>query len=378
MIDLLCRCLCLLLLFPIALGGRAARAVDANDVARVLLEEAIAAGQMAGAVVMMSRDGKMLYSAAVGHAQIEPEPRPMELSTVFDLASLTKSVATATSVMCLVDQGHLRLDTNVATYLPEFSEHGKSEITVADLLLHRGGLIADNALSDYGNNPQRNWENICQLKPLAPPGERFIYSDVGFIVLGQLIERVSGQRLDAFAAENIFAPLKMSETRFNPPEVLRRRAAATETRDGEWLIGRVHDPRAARMDGVAGHAGLFSTAADLMRFGQALCNGGQLDGTRILSDAALTEMTTARSVPRGMRAYGWDVRSPYSSNRATAYSDAAYGHGGFTGTVLWIDPVEKVVFVFLSNRLHPDGKGSVNGLAAKVADQLLSKAASKP
>lgn len=357
-----------------AAGSAAVRSEDAHaDATAALLEDAIDDGQMAGAVVMMSRKGELVYSTAVGDAQVEPQRRPMQLDTVFDLASLTKPVATATSVMCLVDQGKLDIDTKIATQFPEFAEQGKQDITVEDLLLHRGGLIADNSLRDYSDDQQQNWTNICSLKPLAKPGERFVYSDVGFIVLGKVVEHVSGQTLDAFSKQAIYTPLKMTETGFNPPMPRQQRAAATEQQDGKWLVGQVHDPRAARMNGVAGHAGLFSTAADLVRFGEALCRGGAGPDARILSEETVALMTQPRQVPRGTRGYGWDVQSPYSSNRAEGYSDAAFGHGGFTGTVLWIDPQQQVVFVFLSNRLHPDGKGSVNKLAAQVADQLLDR-----
>jgi CubicO group peptidase (beta-lactamase class C family) len=344
---------------------------DDDHPTTALLRNAIEEGQMAGAVVMMSRRGKVIYSTAIGNAQVEPQSRPMQLDTVFDLASLTKPVATATSVMVLVDQGKLQANTKIASVLPEFAAKGKQSITVEDLLLHRGGLIADNALSDYGKDQRENWANICRLKPLAKPGERFVYSDVGFIVLGQVVEQVSGQGLDAFTQEHLYEPLQMTETSFNPPPKRQQRAAATGQQDGKWLVGQVHDPRAARMNGVAGHAGLFSTAADLIRFGQAFCRDEAISEDRFLSKETVALMTHPRQIPRGKRAYGWDVQSPYSSNRAKGYSDTAFGHGGFTGTVLWIDPQQQIVFVFLSNRLHPDGKGSVNRLAARVADQLL-------
>ncbi|WP_161604304.1 serine hydrolase [Roseiconus nitratireducens] len=336
-----------------------------------LLRDAITDGQMAGAVVMMSRKDKVIFSTAVGDAQTVPVRRPMRPDTVFDLASLTKPVATATSIMCLVDRGLVDLDAPVANYLPEFATNGKESITVKDLLLHRGGLIADNSLSDYVPDAQQAWENLCKTKPLADPGQRFIYSDVGFIVLGKLVEKVSGQPLQQFADEQIFEPLGMQETGYLPEESLRDRAATTEEVDGRWLTGKVHDPRSARMGGVAGHAGLFSTAEDLLRYGQAMCHQGQWEGTRVFSVQTYRTMVAPRDVPRGQRALGWDVESPYSSNRPQQFSQTAFGHGGFTGTVLWIDPQQDLVFVFLSNRLHPDGKGSVNRLAAKVADAIL-------
>ncbi|MCG8648974.1 MAG: beta-lactamase family protein, partial [Pirellulales bacterium] len=249
----------------------------------------------------------------------------------------------------------------------EFGKRGKEKITVSDLLLHVGGLIPDNALKDYDDGPQRAWERICDLEPTAPRGEKFTYTDVGFIVLGELVHRVSGQPLDQFAVDNIFRPLGMRETMFNPNEELCRRAAATEQRNGQWMVGQVHDPRAYRLEGVAGHAGLFSTAGDLVKFGQMLLAGGHTESVRILAQNTVTRMTKPRQVPRGTRTFGWDHQSPYSRNRGEAFSPSAFGHGGFTGTVLWIDPDREILFIFLSNRLHPDGKGSVNGLAGKIA-----------
>lgn len=344
---------------------------QSQEKANALLTEAIAEGKMAGAVVLITRDGETLFSTAVGEAQSEPSSRPMEMETVFDMASITKPVSTATAIMCLVDAGKIDPEAPVAKYWPAFGANGKETITITDLMLHRGGLIPDNSLRDYSDDQEKNWQNLANLKPTAKPGEKFAYSDVGFQVLGKVVEEVSGQPLDVFVQEHIFAPLKMTESTYNPPEPLQKRAASTEKVGGEWLTGKVHDPRAARMAGVAGHAGLFSTAADMTRYGQAMIQEGELDGVKIFSPATFKTMTTPRKVPRGLRALGWDVNSPYSSNRPTAMSDAAFGHGGFTGTVLWIDPQQKTVFVFLSNRLHPDGKGSVNKLAAEVADTIL-------
>ena len=329
---------------------------------------------MAGAVVMMAHEGETVYSAAVGDAQVKPTRRPMQLDTVFDLASLTKPIATATSIMVLVDEGRVAPDESVSTYWPAFGVAGKEKITIADLLLHRGGLIADNALSDYTDDQEENWRKIAALRPIAPVGERFIYSDVGFIVLGKVVEEVSGLPLNVFARQNIFEPLGMKETGYLPTVALKLRGAATEQRAGQWLVGEVHDPRASRLKGVAGHAGLFSTASDLIRYGNALAMiAADTSSNPLFSKAARDQMIASREVPRGKRAFGWDIRSPYSSNRPTQFSSTAFGHGGFTGTVLWVDPENELVFVFLSNRLHPDGRGSVNRLAARVADTIIQQ-----
>jgi uncharacterized protein YbbC (DUF1343 family) len=321
---------------------------------------------MPGCVVMVCRQGKTVFLRAYGDRQVSPTRIPMTTDTVFDLASLTKPVATATSVMLLVERGKLKLDDPVAKTLPEFGRNGKEKITVLQLLTHQGGLVADNSLSDYDDGPAKAREKLLALKPIAAPGERFIYSDVGFMVLGELVRRAAGKDPAEFARENIYRPLGMSETGYLPDEPLRKRAAPTERRGGQWMQGEVHDPRAFQVGGVAGHAGLFSTAADLAVFAQMLLGDGEYRGTKVLSRESVAEMTKSRKVPHGLRGLGWDVKSGYSSNRSPAYSDRAFGHGGFTGTSLWIDPQRELVVIFLSNRLHPDGKGSVNRLAARI------------
>jgi CubicO group peptidase (beta-lactamase class C family) len=349
-----------------------------------LIQNALSTGEMAGAVIVVASKKDVLYAAAFGDRQVEPTREAMSLDTVFDLASLTKPVATATSIMILVDRGLLKINEPVQTYLPAFGINGKEEVTVEQLLRHTSGLIPDNALKDYQSGLDKAWQNICELKLLSKPGEKFAYSDVNFIVLGKLVEVLSGVTLDKFATENIFKPLSMKKTMFNPVEELALNAATTEKRDGVWLKGQVHDPRAALMNGVAGHAGLFSTAADLVTYGQMLLGRGERNQVRILSEAAFDSMRSPQSPKptvandsnepspstpsKSSRALGWDHRSAYSSNRGVQLSESAFGHGGFTGTVLWIDPIKDRVFIFLSTRLHPDGKGVINPLAGKIAD----------
>ncbi len=331
-----------------------------------LVEDALREGQMAGCVVCIGRHGRVVFRKAYGFRQVLPKKERMTVDTLFDLASLTKPVATATSVLLLVERGEVRLRDRVAQYIPEFAQNGKQSITVEQLLTHQGGLVPDNPLSDYQDGPQKALERIFALKPTVEPGTRFVYSDVGFIVLGELVRRVSGQPLDVFARKNIFEPLGMKDTGFRPGPEKRRRAAATEKRDGHWMKGEVHDPRAWALGGVAGHAGLFSTADDLAVYAQMLLQGGTYRGVRVLGPRTVREMTRPRSVSSGLRALGWDVRSPYSSNRGELFTDSAFGHGGFTGTSLWVDPGLDLFVVFLSNRLHPDGKGSVNHLAGRI------------
>lgn len=343
--------------------------------------EGIRTGQMPGCVVAVGRRGKIAFLRAYGDRQIEPQRVAMTADTVFDLASLTKPIATATSVLLLVEQGKLTLDDPVAKHLPEFGAEGKDTITVGDLLTHQGGLIPDNALADYTDGPQKAWERICALNLRSAPGRRFIYTDVGFIVLAELVRRVSGQNVHEFSRDCVFLPLGMTETGYLPPDALRGRAAPTEKRDGDWLCGEVHDPRSHRLGGIAGHAGLFSTAADLAVYAQMLLGQGEYGGVRVLSPATVAAMATPHPVPGGTRGLGWDMRTGYSSNRGRSFSDRAFGHGGFTGTALWIDPELELFVVFLSNRLHPDGKGSVNPLAGRIgtlaADAIRDRPAAK-
>jgi len=332
-----------------------------------VVAEGLAAGHMPGCVVCVGRQGRIVLRKAYGRRQVAPAPEAMTTRTVFDLASLTKPIATATSIMRLVEDGKLRLDDPAGRHLPEFTGGGKERITVAQLLTHQSGLTPDNPLRDYDRGPEEAWRRICALKLRAEPGKRFLYSDVGYIVLAELVRRVSGMGLDEFARRRIFEPLGMSETGFLPPEALRPRAAPTDQRDGRWIRGEVHDPRAWRLGGVAGHAGLFSTACDLAVFASMMLGRGAWGDVRVLGERTFEEMTRPREVAGGgLRALGWDVRSGYSSHRGEAFTPRAFGHGGFTGTALWIDPDADLFVIFLSNRLHPDGKGEVNTLAGRI------------
>ncbi|MFM7522378.1 MAG: exo-beta-N-acetylmuramidase NamZ domain-containing protein [Planctomycetota bacterium] len=339
---------------------------------RPLVEAEIAAGNLPGCVVCIGRGDRIAWLEAIGERQAQPNAEPMTVDTIFDLASLTKPVATATAIMQLVDEGKLRLSDTVASHFPAFAAKGKDKITVRDLLVHSSGLIADNALADYADGPEKAIEKIMDLEPLAPPGERFIYSDVNFILLCELVARLSGTPLAERVRERICRPLGMADTGYLPAADLRARIAPTEPRDGAMLRGEVHDPRAWKLGGAAGHAGLFGTAPDLARYCSALlailrAGPGRPAADAILSPQALAEMTRSWRVPGGaFRGLGWDKRSGFSSNRSDLYTDAAFGHGGFTGTSLWIDPRLDLFVIFLSSRLHPDGKGTVNPLASRI------------
>ena len=332
---------------------------------------------MPGAVVLIARRGTIVFHKAYGHRRLQPSPEEMTLDTVFDMASITKPVATATSIMKLIEMGKLGLDDRVAKHIPEFAANGKGDITIHQLLTHQGGLIPDNSLKDYLDGPEKAFERIYTLKTYVQPGTKFVYTDVGFIVLADLVKRLSGVNVHEFSQKHIYRPLGMKETGYLPSKELKLRCATTQRRSDEtsdskdkkkyWMRGEVHDPRAFELGGIAGHAGLFSSATDLAIYGQMMISGGRYNGVRILKSDTVKTMTRAYPVSRGFRGLGWDKRTGYSSNRGDLLSDSAFGHGGFTGTVLWMDPDNELIFVFLSNRVHPDGKGSVNVLAGRIA-----------
>lgn len=359
--------------------GMAAATLDQID---ELVNAGIAEGKLPGAVVMIGHRGSIVFHRAYGQRQTSPEPLPMEPDTVFDLASLTKPIATATAVMRLVDAGQIELDDAVGQHLPRFANRGKEAVTVRQLLLHVGGLIPDNSMNDYQDGPEQSIEKFLNLGLNYEPGSNFRYSDVGFQVLGELIRAKTGQDVAQYAAESIFEPLGMLETTYLPAEPLRLRAATTQQREGRWMVGEVHDPRAYAMGGIAGHAGLFSTADDLAVYAQMMLCDGSYGDAMILKPDTVRRMTRAYDVPRGVRGLGWDKRSGYSSNRGKSMTEAAFGHGGFTGTAIWIDPGLDLFVVFLSNRVHPDGSGAVNPLAGEIgtvaADAAIAARAAEP
>jgi uncharacterized protein YbbC (DUF1343 family)/CubicO group peptidase (beta-lactamase class C family) len=354
---------------------------DMERLARVdgLVRDAIAEGKLPGAVILVGRGNRTVYQKAIGRRAVVPADEAMTLDTIFDLASLTKVVATATSVMMLVEEGKVRLNDRVSVFIPEFARYGKDGITIRHLLTHTSGLRPDLDLADAWTGSVTAVALAIEEVPTSAPGERFVYSDINFLLLGDIVRRVSGQPLDRFALARIFGPLGMRDTMFTPPEPLRARIAPTEGctpygwpcdgPDMRMLRGTVHDPTARRMEGVAGHAGLFSTAADLAIFCRMLLGGGEVNGVRVLSPLAVARMV-APSMPSGernVRGLGWDLDSVYSVNRGELLPLGSFGHTGFTGTSLWIDPATGVFVVFLSNRVHPDGKGDVTPLRARVA-----------
>jgi uncharacterized protein YbbC (DUF1343 family)/CubicO group peptidase (beta-lactamase class C family) len=352
---------------PLALAGGAApvRLAEVD----FIIEQAIADKNIPGAVLIVGHDGKVVYRKAYGSRALEPRREEMTLDTVFDLASLTKVIATTTAVMQLVEQGKVRMNDPVAKYLPEFAQNGKEDITVRQLMTHYSGLEPDLDLKTTWEGKDTGYKMAFAETPAEAPGSRFVYSDINFIVLGALVERVSGQTLDEYTERHIFAPLKMTRTRFVPPEKWRAKIAPTQYDENEKMLrGVVHDPTARRMGGVAGHAGLFSTADDLAKFAQVLLNGG--DG--ILSAMAVEKMTSPETPPAApvLRGFGWDIDSPFSTNRGDLLPVGSFGHTGFTGTSIWIDPTTQTYIILLTNAVHPRGKGNAIALRVKVATEV--------
>jgi uncharacterized protein YbbC (DUF1343 family)/CubicO group peptidase (beta-lactamase class C family) len=348
----------------VAVPTRALPAVDA------VIQQAIAERTIPGAVLVVGHNGRVIYRKAYGARALEPRREVMTLDTIFDVASLTKVIVTSTAVMQLVEQGKVRLNDPVVKYLPEFAPNGKDEITVRQLLTHYSGLEPDLELKSAWSGKQTAYGMAWAETPQDPPGSKFSYSDINFIVLGEIVERVSGETLDEYATRHIFAPLKMLHTRFVPPLAARagwiQKIAPTQYDENDHMLrGVVHDPTARRMGGVAGHAGLFSTGDDLAKFAQALLNGGG----GILSALSVEKMTTPEQPPSSpvLRGFGWDIDSPFSSNRGDLLPVGSYGHTGFTGTSMWIDPTTQTYIILLTNAVHPRGQSNAIALRSKVA-----------
>ena len=337
-----------------------------------LVEAAIKAKTIPGAVALIGHDGHVVYRKAFGSRALVPEREPMSVDTIFDMASVTKVVATTTAVMQLVEQGKIVLSAPVSDYWPEFAQNGKELVTIRELMTHFSGLPPDLELKPAWTGYDTAMQMIVNSKLDFPPGTRFVYSDINFETLGEIVRRVSGETLDVYCAEHIFGPLGMRDTRFTPPSSLRHRIAPTQYVQGDSgpvLLGVVHDPTARFMGGVAGHAGLFSTADDLAIFAQMLLDGGTYNGARILSPLSIEKMATPQTPPNQMvlRGLGWDIDSPFATNRGELLDVGSFGHTGYTGTSIWIDPVTQTYIILLTNRVHPLDKGSVVSLRAGLA-----------
>ena len=353
--------------FPLLAAGHAFAQQNDPRLAVVdsIIQAAIENHEVPGAVLIVGHDGQVVYRKAYGMRSLEPTRSAMSVDTIFDIASLTKVVATTTAAMQLMEQGKIRLNDPVVKYIPEFGQNGKSDITVRDLMTHYSGLPPSLDLKSPWSGRDTGYSLAFSIAPLAPPESRFVYSDVDYIVLAAIIERVTGVSLDTYCAKDIFAPLEMTRTAFHPPTAWLPEIAPTEYDErGQLLHGVVHDPTVRRMGGVAGEAGLFSTADDLAKFAKAL-----LSGTSILSRGAIEKMTTPQQPANTstLRGLGWDIDSPMSHNRGELLPVGSYGHTGFTGTSIWIDPTTNTYIILLTNAVHPRGQGSALSLRSKVA-----------
>lgn len=372
---------------PPAVGMSAERLARMDQVVQAAIEKK----ELPGAVVLVARHGRIAWRKAYGSRAVEPQREAMTADTIFDLASLTKIVATTTSIMILIEQGKVRLSDPVVTFIPEMKGGGRDAITIEQLLTHTAGFAPDFDLRERWTGYDEAIKRLYREPLRNQPGARFVYSDINYIALGEVVHRVSGQTLDQFTRGNIFGPLGMHDTGFNPDAGLRSRIAPTEKRRGQmnylgdsgenagpqgeqWLRGQVHDPTSFRMNGVAGHAGLFSTANDLAIFCQMVLNGGIYNGVRILSPMGVATMTRPRAIAENgsARGLGWDIATSFSTNKGDLFPLGSFGHTGFTGTSMWIDPASDSFVIFLSNRVHPDGKGDVGPLRGRVASIVAS------
>ncbi len=339
------------------------------------VQEEIDAGRVPGAVVIVGERRRIVYRHAFGDRALKPDRVPMTADTIFDLASLTKVLATTTAVMQLVEAGRLKLDDPVSKYWPAFAENHKDRITVEELLTHTSGLRPDLDMRAAWSGNAAAQARIEAEQPVSAPGTRFLYSDINFIVLGELVRRISGEPFDLYVARHVFGPLGMTDTGFRPQLSVRARIAPTDVQEGVLRWGEVQDPTAYRMGGVAGHAGLFGTADDLAIFAQMLLNGGSFDGIRILSPASVIRMTAPRRLPGGVqRGLGWDVASPFSGGQDLAFGSESYGHTGYSGTSIWIDPKRGTYLIILTSRLYPGDRGDAAPLRKHLA-QIVAAAA---
>ena len=350
--------------------ARPTRSFDAVD---VLVRDAVEKGEAPGAVVVIGHDGKIVHRLVYGKRAIVPVSEPLSWNTHFDMASLTKPTMTALSVMQFVEQGRVALDDRVSQYFPEFACNGKGDITIRLLLTHYSGLPPDVPLNDPWTGKVEGVRRAMMSPLINPPREKFVYSDINYVMLGLLVEKLSGLPLDQYVRLNILEPLGMTESGYLPPSSLRPLIAPTQyDEQGVMLRGVVHDPTARRMGGVAGHAGLFSDAQDMSIYAQALLD--RLKGRPScfpMRQETLVLMTTPQQPPgkTDLRGLGWDINTHYSSPRGDVFSRHSFGHTGFTGTSLWIDPDSDSYVLILTNRVHPSGGHSVVKLRHDVATE---------
>ncbi|MDB4887381.1 MAG: beta-lactamase family protein [Gemmatimonadetes bacterium] len=323
-----------------------------RDTLRAILQRGVADSAFPGAVAVIGSHLGPLATVSAGHLDWAPSPA-VSPTTIWDLASLTKVVGMTSAMLQLVEQGRIDLDAPVQRYLPEWTGRWKERVTVRDLITHRSGLPAFRQYFKLNLAPDSTLALQLSTPLDTVPGARMVYSDIGAITAGKVVERVSGERLDAYLARHVFGPLGMKDTRYLPPDSLRSRIAPTEVDPwrGRHLVGEVHDENAAALGGVSAHAGLFSTANDLSRLAQAYLNGGELDGARLAKAATIRQFTTVQDSTFSTRALGWDT--PPGAGSGHFLRHPAFGHTGFTGTSLWIDPAHDLYVILLTNRVNP-------------------------
>jgi uncharacterized protein YbbC (DUF1343 family) len=360
--------------------GQAPDFTGVDDAAR----EAVQSGEVPGVVVLVGRGNEILLHRSYGSRRLVPDMAPMTVDTIFDIASLTKPLGTTLAVMSLVEHGSVKLDAPVGRYLQEFRTKPFAQVTIQRLLTHTAGFPAIPATGSVSASHSATLRALAKTPFDYAPGSGTQYSDVGFIILGEVVARVSGMPLDRYLDKTVFKPLGLKDTTFNPPPSLRSRIAPTEWASGHILVGEVHDPRARALGGVAGHAGMFSTAADIARICRMLVDGGTLDGRRVFKASTVTMMWTRTMDGSGNRALGWDVSSVFARSMMPFFPIDSMIHTGFTGTSVMIDPTSGVYLVVLTNRVHPSGGGAAKirelrvRVAAAVGSQLFAAGGPPP
>ncbi len=361
----------ILLALAVVLLGAVHVSAQTVDLAAVdeAARDAVQSGEIPGVVVLVGRGHDVLLMRAYGWRRLVPDPVPMTTDTIFDIASLTKPFGTTLAVMALVERGTVRLDAPLGRYLPEFRKPAFAHVTIQRLLTHTAGFPAIPPPGSVRPAASETVKTFARLAFDYPPGSGTQYSDVGFILLGEVVRRVSGQSLDRYLAQTIFKPLGLRDTTFSPATIHRDRIAPTEWANGHMLLGEVHDPRARLLGGVAGHAGMFSTAADLGRLCRMLVDGGELGAVRVLKPATVQAMWTRSAEGSGSRALGWDVASVFARSMLPFFPSESLSHTGFTGTSVQIDPRTGSYVVLLTNRVHPNGGGAakIRELRVRVA-----------
>jgi CubicO group peptidase (beta-lactamase class C family) len=345
-----------------------------------ILSEALASRAFPGAVIAIGRGNGIVHLRALGRVSWETGSPAVQANTIYDLASVTKLAATTTAALVLFDEGRLDLDAPISKYLSAFAKYGEDKARVRDLLAHSAGLPAWEPLYKEIRGQEAYLARIAQMEPEYEPGTRSLYSDLGMIVLGGVIERVTGEGLDSWTAKHVFGPLRMADTLFRPGRELRARIAPTSECPwrGRVIHGEVRDENAYAMGGVAGHAGLFSTAPDLARLAEMLLGGGVRSGRRLVRAETVARFTRASDVPGSMRTLGAEIArgDPWAG---TLWSARAYGHTGLTGTALWVDPVNDVFLVLLSNSgTGPEDAPAFREVRRRVSDQALAILRARP